>query len=245
MRLTEVIAVAAGANFTIALSLDGKIACFGASGHGQCDLPEQLQALILQDEEPEEPEALSSPSLSPVAADIDPDLADVDPFPEPPVEEDVFSAEADPQLGMASTMDSFAESFTTMDTSASEHQEAEPPQQNPEEQAQARIQALHLQIADAWEQATAMAKRFEDNVRGLAAGSFHCCVILADGCPVFFGDDSANQCTVPDGLSPLMQQLSSDELPLALLDLDTSKPAILFPPAPETAEDTVADVASS
>ena len=58
-------------------------------------------------------------------------------------------------------------------------------------------------------------------------------------------DDSANQCTVPDGLSPLMQQLSSDELPLALLDLDTSKPAILFPPAPETAEDTVADVASS
>ena len=44
-------AVAAGANFTIALSLDGKIACFGASGHGQCDLPEQLQALILQDED--------------------------------------------------------------------------------------------------------------------------------------------------------------------------------------------------
>ena len=42
-----------------------------------------------------------------------------------------------------------------------------------------------------------------------------------------------------------MQQLSSDELPLALLDLDTSKPAILFPPAPESAEDTVADVASS
>ena len=55
-------------------------------------------------QEPEEPEALSSPSLSPIAADIDPepcrdliagayrvnsnsigskDLADVDPFPEP------------------------------------------------------------------------------------------------------------------------------------------------------------------
>ena len=44
-------AVAAGANFTIALSLDGKISCFGASGHGQCDLPEQLQALVLQDQD--------------------------------------------------------------------------------------------------------------------------------------------------------------------------------------------------
>ena len=32
-----------------------------------------------------------------------------------------------------------------------------------------------------------MAKRFEDNVRGLVAGSFHCCVILADGGLVFFG----------------------------------------------------------
>ena len=35
--------------------------------------------------------------------------------------------------------------------------------------------------------AQAMAGRFADNVRGLAAGSFHCCIILADGSTVFFG----------------------------------------------------------
>ena len=44
-------------------------------------------------------------------------------------------------------------------------------------------------------------------------------------------DDSANQSTVPESLAPLLLQLSSHELPSAVLE--TGKPPILTPTPPE------------
>lgn len=236
-HLEHFIAVAAGSNFTMAILFNGNVWCGGSSGHGQCDLPDHLL-----------PEAPEIPEVSEVESDIFSDGAeegeeelpeedvpgdsvDVNPTEEPVELPETDTIASDMEKRMRSTFGSVAESQGTLDTTitsiVSEAQESVADQ---EETAKGKIQVLHEKLAAAWEDAEALAAKYVDRFRGLTAGCFHSCLLQADGQFLFFGDDSANQCTMPEGLIPKVSIIDAADLPVGILA--GAKPKLLLPPEP-------------
>ncbi|CAJ1427106.1 unnamed protein product, partial [Effrenium voratum] len=66
-------------------------------------------------------------------------------------------------------------------------------------------------------EAYSLAQQFVDNIRGVACGSFHACLLQKDAQLFFFGDDSANQCRVPETLVPKVFTVDPAQLPLGIL----------------------------
>eukprot|EP00435_Cladocopium_sp_Y103_P058679 s621_g20.t1 len=247
-HLEHFIAVAAGSNFTMAILFNGNVWCGGSSGHGQCDLPDHLlpeapeipevpevESDIFSDgaEEGEEelPEAglkvkhqtprQSGAKKCPCTAalwcfqeDVPGDSIDVNPTEEPVELPETDTMASDMEKRMRSTFGSMAE--------------------NQEETAKGKIQVLHEKLAAAWEDAEALAAKYVDRFRGLSAGCFHNCLLQADGQLLFFGDDSANQCTMPEGLIPKVSIIDTADLPVGILA--GAKPKLLLPPEPPASD---------
>lgn len=236
-HLEHFIAVAAGSNFTMAILFNGNVWCGGSSGHGQCDLPDHLL-----------PEAPEIPEVSEVESDIFSDGAeegeeelpeedvpgdsvDVNPTEEPVELPETDTIASDMEKRMRSTFGSVAESQGTLDTTiTSIISEAQESVADQEETAKGKIQVLHEKLAAAWEDAEALAAKYVDRFRGLTAGCFHSCLLQADGQFLFFGDDSANQCTMPEGLIPKVSIIDAADLPVGILA--GAKPKLLLPPEP-------------
>ncbi|CAJ1404638.1 unnamed protein product [Effrenium voratum] len=182
-----VIAVAAGSNFTVAVLLDGRVWCQGSHGHGQTELPMGLELAEFSELDPPY-EAAASMELE--------ESGEVE-IVEDEVLEEVSPTSADLQK-MMSTAGSWA-TDTTLTSLTSE------------------IQDLRERLAQTWEEAYSLAQQFVDNIRGVACGSFHACLLQKDAQLFFFGDDSANQCRVPETLVPKVFTVDPAQLPLGIL----------------------------
>jgi len=86
-------------------------------------------------------------------------------------------------------------------------------------------------LAVAWEEAEAFAAKYVDTFRGLSAGCFHSCLLQLDGQLILLGDDGANQCMMPEGLSPQVSVIEATDLPLGILT--NAKPKLLEAPEPD------------